>query len=134
MAALAAAAGALCFAAIAAFFPETPGVTTASGVFILKLLLVDVPGLFLLFWLMPRLAASRMAARFLLAPLLAAVAGLVLEHVLPPLRGALGLLLLAAGSGWLAFAPGSLRRTEKPRSAWFLVSRPALRPTGNSCG
>jgi len=105
MAAQAAAASALGFGLMAVFVPRATWSTTALEVFLPRLFLVDVPGLVLLFWLMTRMAASRMTARFLLAPLLASVAGLALERMLPPVRGALGLLLLAAGSGWLVFAP-----------------------------
>lgn len=105
MAAQAAAASALCFGLMAVVVPRAIWSTTALEVFVPRLVLVDVPGLVLLFWLMARMAASRMTARFLLAPLFASVAGLALERMLPPARGVLGLLLLAVGSGWIVFAP-----------------------------
>ena len=46
---------------------------------LLGLFVIELPALFLLFWLMRRLAASRMTARFLLAPLFAILAGMALE-------------------------------------------------------
>jgi len=105
MAAQAAGISAVCFGVMAVAIPRATWTTTAPEIFIPKPFLVDLPGLVLVFGLMSRMAASRMAARFLLAPLFASVAGLALERMLPPVRGMLGLLLLAAGSGWLVFAP-----------------------------
>ena len=74
-----------------------------------------LPALLLLFWLMRRMAASRMTARFLLAPLLAILAGMALERSAPPLRGWIGMALLAGaqdGSCWRA------QETPK-RKRWF---------------
>ena len=105
MAAQASGASAFCFAVIAASSGSHPWTSSTLQVYVSRLLLVDIPGLFLLFWLLRKLAASRMTARFLLAPLFASLAGLALLPMLPPVRGMLGLLLLAGGSGWLAFAP-----------------------------
>jgi drug/metabolite transporter (DMT)-like permease len=105
MAALAGAASAVCFGVAAAFAPHTAwrwrGLLSQS----LGLLLFNLPALFLLFWLMPRLAASRMTARFLLAPLFTILVGIALEPASPPVRAWLGMALLASGAGWLGFAP-----------------------------
>ena len=66
--------------------------------------LFDLPGLLLLFWLMRRMTATRMTARFVLAPLMALLIGMAMEQ--PPVGSRLwaGLLLMAAGSAWLLFA------------------------------
>ena len=105
MAALAGGASAICFAAEAALGPHTAWRWNALPAQLLGLLLTDLPALFLLFWLMRRLGASRMTARFLLAPLFAILAGLVLEPASPRVRGWLGIACLAGGAGWLLFAP-----------------------------
>lgn len=105
MSAQAAAAGAVCFAAAAAFTPHASWRWSAPAPQLLALLLVDLPALLLLFWLMRRVAASRMTARFLLAPLFAVLGGMVLEPASPPGRTWFGMLLLAGGAGWLVFAP-----------------------------
>lgn len=105
MAAQAGAASAVCFAAAAAFAPHGAWRWSVLGTELPWLLGIDLPALFLLFWLMRRLAASRMTARFLLAPLFAILAGLALEPILPPVRAWIGMALLAGGAGWLVFAP-----------------------------
>ena len=105
MAALAGGASAIYFAVIAAVTRPIAWDSSSLQIYLLRLFLVDIPGLFLLFWIMGRLSASRMTARFLLAPLFALLAGLALEQTLPPLRALLGIVLLAGGSGWLVFAP-----------------------------
>ena len=106
MAALAGGATAICFTVIAAISRSSAWPSSALQGYLLKLFLVDLPGLFLLFWLMSRLAASRMTARFLLTPMFVVFAGLALVQTLPPIRALVGVLLLAGGSGWLVFAPG----------------------------
>lgn len=113
MAALASGASALCFAIAAAFNPPAPWTSRALPLDLLRFFLLDLPALFLLFWLLRRLSAARMTARFLLAPLFAALAGLALEQRWPPLRGLLGILLLAAGSAWLVFAPAESEVEER---------------------
>lgn len=105
MASLACGACAICFAAAAAVGPHTAWRWSALPTQFLGLLLIDLPALFLLFWLMGRLGASRMTARFLLAPLFAILAGLALEPTSPPARGWLGMAFLAGGAGWILFAP-----------------------------
>jgi hypothetical protein len=66
---------------------------------------VDLPGLLLLFWLMKKVSATRMAARFVLAPLLALLVGVVLPQSAQAvrLRTWAGLVLMAGGSCWLLF-------------------------------
>lgn len=66
---------------------------------------IELPGLLLLFWLMRRLSAARMTTRFVLAPLLTSLIGLALLRPSLELRAAIGLLLAAAGAGWMIFAP-----------------------------
>jgi drug/metabolite transporter (DMT)-like permease len=66
---------------------------------------LDLPGLLLLFWLMPRMSAVRMSARFVIAPLMATLFGVVLFRPEVSLRALLGLVLVAAGAGWILFAP-----------------------------
>jgi len=105
MAAQASTAAGACFAAAAALAPHSAWRWSALPFQFFWLFVIDVPALFLLFWLMRRMAASRMTAPFLLAPLFAILAGLALEPSLPPLRGWLGMALLAGGAGWLVFAP-----------------------------
>jgi cadmium resistance protein CadD (predicted permease) len=70
---------------------------------------VEVPQLMLLFWLMPRLSATKMATRYLLAPVLAIVIGALLLQSVQELhlRTWLGLVGMALGSAWLLFAPES---------------------------
>jgi drug/metabolite transporter (DMT)-like permease len=66
---------------------------------------LDLLALVLLFWLMRHMTAMRMTTRFLIAPLLANLAGLAFLHPGVQARGWLGLSLIAAGSGWLLFGP-----------------------------
>jgi drug/metabolite transporter (DMT)-like permease len=65
---------------------------------------VELPGLVLLFWLMRRLTATRMSTRFLIAPLMANVAGLIVLRARVSVRDGLGLLLIGFGACWLLFA------------------------------
>jgi drug/metabolite transporter (DMT)-like permease len=113
MGAQAGAASAVYFAAASSFTPHTVWRWNALLPQLLWSLGIDLPAMFLLFWLLRRLAASRMTARFLLAPLFAIVAGIVLQPTFPPLRGWLGLALLAGGSGWLVFAPAERSDAEE---------------------
>lgn len=105
MAALASAASALCFAVAAVFTPGAVWRWSALPLQLLEPLVIELPALFLLFWLMRRMGASRMTARFLLAPLFAILAGIALEPILPSVRAFLGMALLGGGAGWLLFAP-----------------------------
>jgi drug/metabolite transporter (DMT)-like permease len=67
---------------------------------------VEMPALMLLFWLMPKLSATKMATRFLFAPLFAILIGAALLQSVQELhlRTWLGLVTMAAGAGWLLFA------------------------------
>jgi drug/metabolite transporter (DMT)-like permease len=112
MAALAGAGSAFCFAVAAAFTPRIAWRWSALPSQLLWLLVIELPGLFLLFWLMKRLAASRMTARFLLTPLFAILAGMILDRAFPPGRAWLGMALLASGAGWLVFAPAEKTEGE----------------------
>lgn len=105
MAALAGGASAVCFAVAAALEPQAGWQWSALGLDVPVSMALDLAGLFLLFWLMRHLAASRMAARFLLAPLFTLLAAVALEPAPPPERAWLGMVLLAGGAGWLIFAP-----------------------------
>jgi drug/metabolite transporter (DMT)-like permease len=66
---------------------------------------VELPALTLLFWLMRHLTATRMATRYLLAPMIAIAAGAVLVQAPLNSRICLGLALMAASAAWLLFAP-----------------------------
>jgi drug/metabolite transporter (DMT)-like permease len=125
MAVQAGAASAVCFAAAAALGPHTAWRWSALTSQLLWQLVIDLPALFLLFWLMKRIAASRMTARFLLAPLFAILAGMTLEHSSPPVRAWLGIGLLACGAGWLVFAPPESNAEEEldPLKAFTADSR-----------
>jgi drug/metabolite transporter (DMT)-like permease len=66
--------------------------------------MVELPGLLLLFWLMRHMTATRMSTRFLIAPLIANVAGLILLRARFNVRDGLGLMLIALSAGWLLIA------------------------------
>jgi drug/metabolite transporter (DMT)-like permease len=66
---------------------------------------VELPALALLFWLMRRLTATRMATRYLLAPMIAIVAGAVLAQAPINTWICFGVVLMAASAAWLLFAP-----------------------------
>jgi drug/metabolite transporter (DMT)-like permease len=126
MAAQAGAASAVCFAVAVAFGPRTEWRWSALPFQVLGLVVIDLPALFLLFWLMRRLAASRMTARFLFGPLFTILAGMALEPTSPPLRAWFGIALLAGGAGWLAFAPGE--KTEVDELDPMLTARSPRQP------
>jgi drug/metabolite transporter (DMT)-like permease len=114
MAAQAGAVSAACFAVVAvAFGPRTEWHWSALPFQLLGLVVIDLPALFLLFWLMRRLAASRITARFLFGPLFTILAGIALEPTSLPVRAWLGVALLAGGAGWLAFAPAEKSEVEE---------------------
>lgn len=81
----------------------------------LRCVALDLPQMFLLVWLLRDLAPVRLSARYLVAPWLTAVEGLVFLHPVIDLRIALGLLLMAVGAVALLFQrvgeenPGSLK-------------------------
>lgn len=65
----------------------------------------DLVALGLLFWLMGRMSAARMTTRFVIAPLLANLIGLVFLRPHVQVQAWIGLALIAVGSGWLLLAP-----------------------------
>ncbi len=65
----------------------------------------ELPELLLFFWLMRRMSAVRMTTRFVVTPLMASLIGLVLLRPAVGVRAGAGLILMAAGAGWLLFAP-----------------------------
>ena len=105
MAAQAGASSAVCFAIAGVITHPPAGRWNVLLPAVLVPFAIDLPALFLLFWLMRHLAASRMTARFLLAPLFTILAGTALQPGSPPARAWLGMALLTAGAGWLVFAP-----------------------------
>ncbi len=71
---------------------------------------LELPALLLLFWLLRRLPAPRMATRYSFAPLLAVLIGMAalrpaLDSIQP--RTWLGLILMATAASWLLLAPES---------------------------
>jgi drug/metabolite transporter (DMT)-like permease len=68
-------------------------------------LIVTLPGLLLLFWLMPHMTAVRMTSRFVLAPLIAILIGMAIDRPAIGPRIWLGLSLIVGGAAWLLFAP-----------------------------
>ena len=74
--------------------------------------LIEVPGLFLLFWLLRRLSAARMTTRYVLAPLLAILTGAGLMQAALVPRTWLGLLLMAAGAAYLLITPEAESKFE----------------------
>lgn len=130
IAAQAGGASALCFALAASFAQSGTWGSNAVQLYLLRLFVIDLPGLFLLFWLIARMSASRMTARFLLAPLLASLAGLTLERILPPPRAWLGIVLLAGGSAWLVLAPAESETEELNMLPTIALHRPNGRNGG----
>jgi hypothetical protein len=109
-AAIAGAASALALAASSLILKDSQTFTFDPKSILLDLLWIagiDLPALLLLFWLLPRMRAPRMAARFVLAPILAILIGIILLRPEGGLRGQtwLGLLWMAGGAGYLLFAP-----------------------------
>ncbi len=72
----------------------------------------EMPELLLLFWLLRRMSAVCMTTRFVLTPLMASLIGLVLLRPTVELRAGVGLLMMAAGAGWLLFAPQDISESE----------------------
>ena len=86
--------------------------------------LIDVPSLLLLFWLLPRLPASRITTRFILSPLFSSLAGLILLQPALTLRTTFGLVLATGGSAWLLLAPTS--RPDASSASLGLTDEPPL--------
>ncbi len=62
---------------------------------------VELPAMLLLFWLMRRMSAVRMTTRFVVAPLIVNIVGLIVPRPSMRLRAGLGILLIAISAGWL---------------------------------
>jgi drug/metabolite transporter (DMT)-like permease len=110
MAAIAGATAAVALALAGAFTPHATSdwadLAHADSLAWLWLALVPLPGLLLLFWLLRRMSAAAMTTRYLLAPLMAIVVEIALMRPAVSSLTWLGLLLIAAGAGWLALDPG----------------------------
>jgi drug/metabolite transporter (DMT)-like permease len=134
MAALAGVASAGCFAAAGVFAPRSVWRWSTLEHQVPGLLVMDLPALFLLFWLMRRIGASRMTASFLLAPLFTIFAGLAFEPTSPPPRAWIGMALLAGGGGWLVFAPAERTEVEglEPLNAMTVNSSRRPPPSGRT--
>jgi len=104
MAAIASAAAALGLIASGAVTDGFPTHLSMDGQDLAWSLIVALPGLLLLFWLMPRLTAVRMTSRFVLAPLIAILIGMAIDRPAVGPRIWLGLLLVVGGAAWLLFA------------------------------
>lgn len=104
LAAITGAAAAVGLAAASALTERAPGSFDGLLPEFSRAALIELPGLLLLFWLMSRMSAARMSTRFVLAPLMTVLIGMALEQPAVELRTWLGLLLIAAGAGWLLFA------------------------------
>jgi drug/metabolite transporter (DMT)-like permease len=100
-AALAAGSAAILLAIVSLSFERRAAAITHIDAWVIS----DLLALALLFWLMHRVSAVRMTTRFLIAPLVANLIALAFLRPAVQLRGWLGLLLIAVGSGWLVFAP-----------------------------
>ncbi len=107
MAAIAGATGVLTLASASALLEHPVGRWSALAPELIWSAAIGLPALLLLFWLMPRISAPGMATRYVWAPLLALLSGVVLEHAgraVQP-RTWLGLALMATGAGWTLLAP-----------------------------
>ena len=103
--AVAASVGALSLG-IASLLLERPALkSTAFAPELLWAAAIELPALLLLFWLMQRLSAVRIATRFVLGPLLAVPLGALLVQSRLASRTWLGLLAMAAGAAYLLIAP-----------------------------
>ena len=98
VAAIAALTGAMGFAIATAIFERPFEVSARMMPDLIWNAVVDVPALFLLFWLTKRMSAPQMTARYLLAPLLANLLELAVFQPRAGLRAGIGLLLIAAGA------------------------------------
>lgn len=74
------------------------------GLTVAWMIAVELPALALLFWLMRYMSATRMTTRFLFAPLIANLLGLIFLRPAVNIREWLGLLLVAGGASWLLLA------------------------------
>ncbi len=128
MAAQAGAASAVCFVLASAITPHTAWRWRASPSEFLASFAIDLLSLFLLFSLMRRVAASRMTARFLIAPLFTILAGEALQPSFPPERACLGMFLRAGGAGWLVFPPAEQGEESESAPLNALFTESSRRP------
>jgi drug/metabolite transporter (DMT)-like permease len=105
MAAIAGASVALTFAILSAFTERTVWTWGALAPELTWAAVVETPALLLLFWLLRRMSATRMTTRYTIAPLFAVLTGVALMRPRLELRSWLGLVAMAAGAGYLLFAP-----------------------------
>ncbi len=113
--AIACASSAIGLAASCAFTQSLASPRAMIGSGLVWLVLVTLPGLLLLFWLMRRMSAARMTTRFVCAPWLAVLAGIALERPALTARMILGLVLMAAGAGWLLLVSEDTARDTELR-------------------
>jgi drug/metabolite transporter (DMT)-like permease len=128
MAAQTGAASAICFAGAAVFAPHPAWRWSALPGQLAGVLVIDLPALFLLFWLIRHIGASRLTVPFLLAPMFTILGGMALEPTSPPVRAWLGMALLAGGAGWLIFAPAEKAEIEERDPLHALNDRSPRRP------
>jgi drug/metabolite transporter (DMT)-like permease len=98
------AASAITFAAASACIERTRWQFPPGAMQFVWLVAFDLPPLLLLFWLLSRMSATRMSARFVLAPLFTVLVGIALEQPQITTRMIIGVALLAVGAAWLLFA------------------------------
>jgi drug/metabolite transporter (DMT)-like permease len=70
----------------------------------------DLFALALLFWLMGRMSAVQMTTRFVIAPLMANLISLALIRPHVDIQSWTGLVMIAAGAGWMVIGPGESGR------------------------
>jgi drug/metabolite transporter (DMT)-like permease len=107
MAAIAGATAAVAFAAVSAVMERPIWNWETLAPELLWSAVVEVPALLLLFWLMSRMSATRMATRYVIAPLLAILIGATLMRSALVPRTWLGLLSMAGGAAYLLLAPAA---------------------------
>lgn len=100
-AAIASGVAAVCLGVVATVFRRS----AASAVPLDAWAIPDLCALVLLFWLMPRMTATKMTTRFLIAPLLANLVGLAFLRPHVQLQAWFGLLLIATASVRLLLKP-----------------------------
>ncbi len=105
MAAIAALTALAGLALLSALFEQPVWKLNALGPEVAWSAVAELPELLLLFWLMRRMSAVRMTTRFVVTPLTASLVGLILLRPAVGVRAAAGLILMAAGAGWLLLAP-----------------------------
>lgn len=110
--AIAAATAMVALAVASAVMERTLWKWDALGPELLWSTLIEVPGLLLLFWLLRRISAARMTTRYVLAPLLAILAGAGLMRAALVPRTWLGLSLMTAGAAYLLLAPEAEAKLE----------------------